>query len=189
MPRYVAFLRAINVGSGRTITMAVLRRAFEAHGFNEVATIGASGNVTFETPTKNPRALEKKIENALCEALGFLVPTFIRTKVEIEKIARYNPFRASKTGAAQVNIVFLSTPLDARSRQAVKALQTDSDEFRVLGREIYWLRRRKPGGYDFRTVPLARTLGQPFTIRGASTVRNVAAKLHATDASARSGDG
>lgn len=178
MPRYVAFLRAINVGSGRTIKMEVLRQSFEALGLAQVETFGASGNVVFETTVKNPRALEKRLESALRDLVGFAVATFIRTDAEVAEIARYEPFQLPKTGgAAQMNIVFLARPLDAESSRTVEGLRTDSDEFHVQGREIYWLRRRKPGGYDFRTVPLGRTLDQPFTIRGANTVNKLAAKF------------
>ena len=52
---------------------------------------------------------------------------------------------------------------------------TASDEFQVRGREIYWLRRRTPGGV-FTTAPLEKALGVPFTIRGANTVRRWSAK-------------
>jgi len=48
MPRYVAFLRAINVG-GHVVTMAQLKRAFEAVPLASVETFIASGNVIFES--------------------------------------------------------------------------------------------------------------------------------------------
>ncbi len=46
MTRYVAFLRAINVG-GRTVAMRELTRIFERLGFSDVGTFIASGNVIF----------------------------------------------------------------------------------------------------------------------------------------------
>jgi uncharacterized protein (DUF1697 family) len=49
MFRFVAFLRAINVGGGRTVKMQTLRQVFESLGFSGVATFIASGNVVFET--------------------------------------------------------------------------------------------------------------------------------------------
>jgi hypothetical protein len=44
------------------------------------------------------------------------------------------------------------------------------------GREIYCLRRRKPGTALFSTVPFEIVLRRPFTNRGANTVRKSAAK-------------
>ncbi len=44
MPKYIAFLRAINVG-GHTVKMDYLRVLFETLGFSDVETFIASGNV------------------------------------------------------------------------------------------------------------------------------------------------
>lgn len=57
MQRYIAFLRAINVG-GHTVKMDRLREIFEALGFSNVETFIASGNVVFETTARDPAALE-----------------------------------------------------------------------------------------------------------------------------------
>ena len=46
MPRYVAFLGSINVGTNR-VGMAELRHALEREDFEEVETVVASGNVLF----------------------------------------------------------------------------------------------------------------------------------------------
>jgi hypothetical protein len=56
------------------------------------------------------------------------------------------------------------------------ALKTETDGFRVHGREIYWWRRKKPGTSLFSTVPLAKVLPEPFTIRSNSTIRKLVAK-------------
>src|SRR5215467_6473926 len=94
--RFFAFLRAINVGGGRTVKMQSLRRVFESLGFSKVETFIASGNVIFETMTQKTKTLESKIEKALQEALGYEVRTFVRTEAELAKIAGYRPFRQSK---------------------------------------------------------------------------------------------
>ena len=61
MPRYVAFLRAINVGGTGTVRMDVLRRIFEGLGFSEVASFIASGNIIFEASARSTAALEERI--------------------------------------------------------------------------------------------------------------------------------
>jgi hypothetical protein len=50
------------------------------------------------------------------------------------------------------------------------------DGFRVHGREIYWWRRKKPGTSLFATVPLAKMLRVPFTIRSTNTIRKLVEK-------------
>ena len=62
--RYVAFLRAINVG-GHTVRMEALRREFESLGATNVETFIASGNVIFDTARRNAAALERAIEEHL----------------------------------------------------------------------------------------------------------------------------
>ena len=62
MFRFIALLRAINAGRGRTVEMRSLRQVFESLGFSKVATFIASGNVVFETRTKKTRALERQLK-------------------------------------------------------------------------------------------------------------------------------
>jgi uncharacterized protein (DUF1697 family) len=93
MIRYIAFLRAINVG-GHIVKMQDLRRLFESWGLSAVQTYIQSGNVVFEADGKRPRDLEKVLEERLQEALGYRVATFLRTERELADIAKYWPFPA-----------------------------------------------------------------------------------------------
>ena len=176
MPRLFAFLRAINAGPGRIVRMSVLRQAFESLGFVRVATFLGSGNVVFETRRKDIGALERKIERTLQRALGYTVRVFIRTGAELKEIALREPFEDSETRGADLNVILLANNLDERSKAKVLALKTETDGFRVCGREIYWWRRKKPGTSLFATVPLAKVLHLPFTTRGTNTIRKLVAK-------------
>jgi uncharacterized protein (DUF1697 family) len=177
MSRFIAFLRAINVGGGRTVKMQSLRQVFESLGFSKVATFIASGNVVFETTTKETKTLERKIERALKEALGYEVRTFVRGEAELVKIAAYRPFTQSKFDETwHSNIIFLADNLNEKLKQDVNALGTNTDAFEVHGREIYWMRRRKQNGALFSTVPLEKILGPAFTVRGANTIKRMVSK-------------
>ena len=177
MFRFIAFLRAINVGGGRTVKMHSLRQVFESLGFSEVATFIASGNVVFETTRKKTKTLERDIERALKETLGYEVRTFVRGEAELAKIASYRPFPQSTFDEAwQSNIIFLADDLNENLKQNVNALVTNTDAFEVHGREIYWRRRRKQNGALFSTVPLEKILDPAFTVRGANTIRRIVAK-------------
>jgi uncharacterized protein (DUF1697 family) len=176
MPRYIAFLRAINVG-GHTVKMDVLRQQFEAQGFVNVETFIASGNVIFETSAKNTRTLEKKIGQQLHAALGYEVATFVRTEVELTAIAQYQPFSPAALKMAQaLNVAFLAETLDAASQKKLAALKTDIDDFCVHGREVYWLCRKKQSESTFSNVRLEKTIGRSSTIRGVNTIQKMAAK-------------
>jgi len=177
MFRFIAFLRAINVGGGRTVKMQSLRQVFESLGFSKVATFIASGNVVFETTTKETKTLERKIERALKEALGYEVRTFVRGEAELVKIAAYRPFTQSRFDETwHSNIIFLADNLNEKLKQDVNALGTNTDAFEVHGRETYWMRRRKQNGALFSTVPLEKILGPAFTVRGANTIKRIVSK-------------
>ena len=177
MPRYIAFLRAINVGGHNTVKMDFLRHLFESLGFSNVETFIASGNVVFEITSRNAQALEREIEESLRQALGYEVATFIRTGAELAAVANYKPFSQSDLdGAAALNIAFLADELDDKSSQKLMALRTDIDDFHVHGREVYWLCRKRQSGSKISNAVLEKALGQKSTLRGAHTVKKMAAK-------------
>jgi uncharacterized protein (DUF1697 family) len=176
MPRYFAFLRAINVG-GHVVKMDRLRQIFESLGFSGVETFIASGNVIFQSTSKSVKTLEKRIETGLREPLGYTVNTFIRTETDLVDIANYQPFSQSDIDAAvALNIVFLGDTPDEESTQRTIALSTDIDVLRVHGREIYWLCRKKQSGSTISNAAFNKALGQPGTVRGVNTVKRMAAK-------------
>ena len=176
MSQLFAFLRAINAGPGRVVKMSVLRQTFESLGFSGVTTFLGSGNIVFETTAKNVGRLEKTIEGGLRGALGYSVPVFIRTHAELRKIAALERFDKAATADTDLNIILLTHHLDHNDRTKLMALATETDRFRVHGREVYWWRRKKPGTSLFSTVPLAKVLSEPFTIRSTNTIRRLVAK-------------
>src|SRR6267142_2212313 len=110
MPKYVAFLRAINVG-GHVVKMDQLRSSFTELGFANVETFIASGNVIFDSKSKNTQALERKIEKHLQAVLGYAVATFVRSIAEVGEIADYKPFAGRDIENDGFYIGFLSEAL------------------------------------------------------------------------------
>lgn len=176
MPKFVAFLRAINVG-GHTVKMDHLRQLFESIGLSGVETFIASGNVLFEAASTETEALKQRIEARLRADLGYEVATFIRSGAELTAIAAYQPFSAHELEkAAAFNIAFLTGPLDDTARQKLMALKTDIDDFHAHGCEIYWLCRTRQSESTFSNAVLEKTLKRSATLRGVNTVRKLTAK-------------
>ena len=177
--RYIAFLRAINVG-GHTVKMDDLRQLFTGFGFTAVETFIASGNVIFSVTEQPTAEMEARIADGLRAALGYPVATFIRTDAELARIAAHQPFASDVLAAAQaLNIAFLAQPLDQAATQKVLALKTAIADFAVHGREVYWLCRRKQSESTFSNVLFEKKLGVQATFRSASTVGKLAAKYAA----------
>jgi uncharacterized protein (DUF1697 family) len=177
MPKYVAFLRAINVG-GHTVKMEYLRALFETLGFTGVETFIASGNVIFDSTSRSTRALEKKIESCLLEALGYEVATFVRSTTELANIAQHKPFPDSELSAAfhALYIGFMASEPSATAKKKLLSLATKMDAFHVKGREVYWLCRVKASDSEISGALLAKTLGMPATLRNSTTVKKMAAR-------------
>jgi uncharacterized protein (DUF1697 family) len=176
MPRLIAFLRAINVG-GHTVTMAELRKQFEAAGFADVETFIASGNVIFTSRSIDRVALEKKIQARLGASLGYEVATFIRTGAEVAAVAGHKPFTASQMrDAGALCVGFLAEPLDAAGIRALMTFKTDIDDFHTNGRQVYWLCRKRQSDSTFTNASFERTLKIRATFRGINTIMRLAAK-------------
>ena len=177
MPKYVAFLRAINVG-GHTVKMDYLRGLFEALGFTNVETFIASGNVIFDSPSRSTRALERKIEASLELTLGYAVATFIRSTSELAEVAGYKPFPDVELNAAgnSLFIGFMASNPGNAAKERLLLLATKFDDFHLHGRELYWLRRTKFSESEISGAMLAKTLGMPATLRNSTTVKRLAAK-------------
>lgn len=177
MARYIAFLRAINVG-GRTVKMDRLRELFAAMGFTNVSTFIASGNVVFEAPDRDMAALETRIERHLGESLGYEVATFLRTTSELAAIASYRPFAAGDLEAEHraLYVLLLREGLNDASRDRLLKLRSESDDLHCHGREVYWLCRVPFTESPFAKAPLERTMAMVSTMRNVTTLRKMAAK-------------
>jgi uncharacterized protein (DUF1697 family) len=176
MPRYVAFLRALNVG-GHIIKMDHLRGHFDGLGFSKVETFIASGNVIFETNSQNVDNISAKIEGFLGKTLGYEVATFIRTDSEVAAIAQYRPFReADLKSAGAFCVGLLSGPLGREARQLLAQFKTEIDDFHAEGREVYWLCKKKQSESTFSNNSFERRLGIRTTFRGMNTIVRLAAK-------------
>jgi uncharacterized protein (DUF1697 family) len=174
MTRFIALLRAINVG-GHTVKMDALRGLFEELGFANVATFIASGNVLFDADEANAAALEERIEEHLRAALGYEVATFLRSATEIATVAGSRPFAPDELERAfGLMVAFLKASPGEAEWARVLRYRRESDDFAVDGREVYWLRRTQQSETNFAGAALERALDAPATIRNMTTVRKLA---------------
>ena len=169
--RYVALLRAVNVG-GRFVKMEQLRQIFTSLKLANVSTFITSGNVLFESNQK-PDVLEALIEKRLQKELGYEVATFIRTIEEMKRVAAHEPFR--RRSGDSLHVVFLKKKPGHDAGQALLAAATDADSFALHDREAYWLIRGGFGDSKFSGAKLEKLLG-PGTARNVTTVTRIAAR-------------
>jgi uncharacterized protein (DUF1697 family) len=176
MPKYVALLRAINVG-GHTVKMDHLRTLFEAIGLANVETFIASGNVIFDSKSKDTLALERKIEKHLLETLNYEVKTFVRAISDLAAVANYKPFRDSELNTHALYIGFVAESPGAAAKQKLLSFRNEVDDLHVDGREVYWLcRATRMSDSRFSGALAEKILSLRVTFRNSTTVKKIAAK-------------
>ena len=176
MNRYIAFLRAINVG-GHNVKMDYLKSLFEDMGFRNVETFIASGNVIFDSGRKDRVKLEGEIEKNLNKNLGYEVITFIRTPEELIIIVDFESFPPEKHDQASAyNIGFIKEPLGKDQLMILKSLETDIDDFSTHKTEVYWLCRTRQSQSTFSGNLFERKLKIKVTFRGIKTLQKLSVK-------------
>lgn len=173
MKKYVAFLRAINVGGHAIMKMADLKRMFESFGLENVQTYIQSGNVILESEQSDAVSLEKQIEDHLEKEAGSKLRLFLRTVQEVQSIARKSPFTAKADET--VHVTFLNQKPDKKQREAVLALKSEADDFEIKGREVYNLRRDREKSI-FSNNFIETTLKLPATTRNLTVIKKIAEK-------------
>jgi uncharacterized protein (DUF1697 family) len=157
--------------------MDYLRSLFEAIGFSNVETFIASGNVIFDSRSRDGPALERKIEKHLQATLGYEVKTFVRAISELAAVANYKPFSESELNTHTLYIGFLADRPSDPSKQKLLSFICDVDDLHVQGREVYWLCRAKMmSDSKFSGALAEKILGMPVTFRNSTTVKKLAAK-------------
>ncbi|MBK7631982.1 MAG: DUF1697 domain-containing protein [Ignavibacteriales bacterium] len=178
MQKYIAFLKAINVG-GHNVKMDYLKTLFEKMGFENVATFIASGNVIFETNLKNVGSIKNKIETELEKSLGYKVSTFIRTTKELKEISEFKPFKESELNNANnsLYIAFLQNPPSKENQNKVKAFQKEANEFNFYKNEMYWLCRKNFSDSGITGKQLEKKLDMEITVRNSTTIKKMVSKF------------
>jgi uncharacterized protein (DUF1697 family) len=132
MPRYVALLRAVNVGGTGALPMATLKSMCRDAGFTDVESYIASGNVVFEskaTPKRVQAELEARLHAHAKKAVGVLV----RTAAEMAEVLKANPF--TRTEPKYTAVVFLDAPPPGDALD--HAIGANGEEMALGRREIF----------------------------------------------------
>ena len=179
MQQYIAFLRGINVG-GHRVKMDRLRALFGEMGMSDISTFIASGNVIFRTDSHDVDAVTGQIERHLSQGLGYDVPTFLRSPMQLDEIAS---FVALDPGEGEVSersvyVILLRTPASDELRLRFAGLCTEMDEFLVSETEVYWQIQGKLSDSPLFEAGLKAALqGLQTTTRNLNTLRRLADRI------------
>ncbi len=174
MTRYVALLRAINVGGHNVIKMADLRTLIESLGCKNVSTYIQSGNVLFDSTAK-PDTIRKKIEKALREFFSKEVRIVLLPKSEIDVIALTDPFDGLDITDTKLYVTFLCESPEDKIELPLVSKNNDAEIIAVDDKVLFSISRNVNGAYGNPHSLIEtkwKTLG---TTRNWDVVRKIAA--------------
>lgn len=132
MARYVALLRAVNVGGTGMLPMSELKAMCVDAGFSRVETYIASGNVVFDSgrgPAQIKTDLEKRLHDHTKKTIGVIV----RSAADMRAVLKANPFRNTDPKFTYVIFLDAKPPRDALTHVSGQS----NEEMRPGAREIY----------------------------------------------------
>jgi uncharacterized protein (DUF1697 family) len=112
MTRYVALLRAVNVGGTGKLPMEELKALCADAGFARVETYIASGNAVFESKAA-PARVKKELEARLRAYAGKPIDVIVRTAAEMAAVLKANPFPEAATKHTYAIFLDAAPPRDA----------------------------------------------------------------------------
>ena len=177
MPRYCAFFGSINVGGNR-LTMAELRAAFSAEGFENVETVVASGNVLFDFPERPTAGLEEKLGFMMAQKFQMRSVVAVRSRDEVASAINDNPWHGDGEDKF-VHSIFLDGQPDPDQFAVLLEQHKDRGSERLaLGPRVLYLDYVHGAGVSSLTGPfLESRLRCKGTARNMRSLKRILAKL------------
>ncbi len=137
--RYIALLRGINVGTGRKVSMADLKKLCEKLGLADVQTYIQSGNFVFSLarPEAIPM-LENRLQQAFTQAFGFEVPVIVRSAEEWAESITQNPFlKEENANLERLHLTCLKELPSPELLEKIRTVQYLPDRYVIIGRDVF----------------------------------------------------
>ena len=135
--KYVALLRGIGP-SNPNMRNEKLRGVFEWLGFQNVQTVISTGNVLFESPSRDVKALEAAIEAAFQRQLGFTSTTIIRSQHQLRRLVASDLFGGIEdTPTTRLNVTFLKKRRSTNLQFPYDAEKKGYTVVGMHGREVF----------------------------------------------------
>lgn len=175
---YCAFLRGVNV-NGTNMKMKDVCTLFENQGIKSAYSILASGNILFDS--EKPKSEIKQIlEKELSLHFNYEAFIFIKTKNEIERIIRENPFESDPL----FHIYCIITATESQTgnllnEEIEKIIDTEQEQVLIIGENIYW-KVLKGNTLDskFGKTLAKKNIKNLFTSRNMNTIHKILRKMN-----------
>ena len=171
---FVALLRGVNVGGNNMISMASLKKSFEAMGFTDVLTYINSGNIIFKSREGDARKLERKLEQMLTKEYQLESKVVLRNIPEMQKIVESLPRTWTADRDWRYNVIFLRHTIDSETILGELEVKEGIEEVVYCPGALFWSARVVDLNRTTMLKLSSRKMYQDMTIRNVNTTR----KLH-----------
>jgi uncharacterized protein (DUF1697 family) len=168
--RWVALLRAVNLGSRNKVPMAELRERLETAGFEGVRTYIASGNVLFDGPRSRATAAGE-LERLVAKSFRVETTAILRSPKELASVVAAHPFGADTSHS---HVVFLAAKPRRAAAERFHAVDPSPDRAALIGTEVYLQYQGGVQGSRLSAAQLERLLVVRGTHRNWRTVAKLA---------------
>jgi uncharacterized protein (DUF1697 family) len=175
--KYAALLRGIGP-SNPNMRNEKLRGVFQELGFQNVQTVISTGNVLFESPEKDVKALEAAIEEAIQSRLGFTSTTIIRSHRQLKRLVNDDPFGGIEdTPTSRLNVTFLKKKRSTNLRFPYHAENKGYTVVTMRGRDVCSVVDLTGATTPDLMAWLEKQFGKEITTRTWKTVGKIMKKL------------
>jgi uncharacterized protein (DUF1697 family) len=174
MATHIVLLRGINIGARNRIPMAELRETLAGAAFDDVRTYLQSGNVVLSSDA-TPDRLARECGRLIRDRFGLDIAVVVRTRDELAEVVRRNPLGEVAVDPKRYQVSFLDGKLGAEAARALAAAAVASEQFVVIGREVYAWHPEGVARSRLWAQLAGRGLGVTATARNWTTVEKLLA--------------
>jgi uncharacterized protein (DUF1697 family) len=171
---FLALLRAVNLGGATQVSMSELRDRLTREGYGNVRSILQSGNLIFESPERDPAAVEKALDARIAPDLGARTEFFVRSAAEWSEIVRRNPFpHEAVADPGHLLVTVLKAPPTAAAWRDLAGAIPGRERVHGVGRTGYFVYPDGVGRSKVTARFIEARLGTQGTSRNWNTVRKL----------------
>jgi uncharacterized protein (DUF1697 family) len=173
---HLGFIRGINVGKAKRVSMADLRALVEGLGYRDVRTLLNSGNLVFSTRAA-PAAAAARIEKALVARTGVSARVTVLTADELAAAVAGNPLLGVADDPTRLLVSVFNNSADGRRLEPLAGQNWRPERLAVGARVAYlWC---PDGILESRlAAAVGRALGDAVTTRNWATILKLHAAIH-----------
>ena len=174
MEKYIALLRGVNVGGKNTVSMPVLRGAFEKAGWCNVSTYINSGNILFSCDNTDVEALQQQCRQIIAEKFDLDIPVALMSPKTLASALSNAPEWWDSDKTLKHNAIFVISPTNTETIiEEVGEINPEYEQAAHYGQIVFWSAPLKTFSKTRWSKFVSTTACSRITIRNANTAKKL----------------